>query len=145
MTVRNLVLSTVIALIATSAVGCSFSASSKGSSNSSESISNSISSPFTSSSASSSPEDAYREEVKDFTASYLKSGGDASRLEQEIGKIAEKRGISDWETNEATYVGLGKGLHKAGLKQTELDGYKAAIADNEKQADWMQDGYDERK
>jgi hypothetical protein len=142
---RSLVVFSIVALLAMQTAGCSFSASSKGSSNSSESSSDSISSPFTSSSASSSPEDAYREEVKDFTASYLKSGGDASQLEHEIGKLAEKRGISDWETNEATYVGLGKGLHKAGLKQPELEGYKSSIADNEQQAEWIQDGYDERK
>jgi hypothetical protein len=135
----------VIAAMAAHTAGCSFSESSKSSSKSSESSSDILSSPFTSSSASSSPENAYREEVKDFTASYLKSGGDAARLEQEVGKIAEKRGISDWESNEATYVGIGKGLHKAGLKQTELEGYKASLADNEQQAAWIQDGYDQRK
>ena len=142
---RGIALVACTVLLAGAMAGCSFSASSKGSSKSSESSSDILSSPFTSSSASSSPEDAYREEVKDFTASYLESGGNASKLEQEVGKIAEKRGISDWESNEATYVGIGKGLHKAGLKQVELDGYKASIADNEQQADWIQDGYDERK
>ena len=89
--------------------------------------------------------DAYREEVKDFTASYVKSGGNAAQLEQEVGKIAEKRGISDWENNEATYVGIGKGLHKAGLNQAELDGYEASLGDTKEKADWIQDGYDERK
>ena len=83
--------------------------------------------------------------MKDFTASYLKSGGNAATLRQEIGKLAEKNGISDWETNEATFVGIGKGLHKAGLNQAELDGYKSSLTDNEQQAGWIQDGYDERK
>lgn len=142
---RNLTVPFILIILAAYTAGCSFSASSKGSSKSSESSSDIVSSPFTSSSGSSSPENAYREEVKDFTASYLKSGGNAAQLEQEVGKIAEKRGISDWENNEATYVGIGKGLHKAGLKQAELDGYKASLADNEQQAEWIQDGYDERK
>jgi hypothetical protein len=142
---RKIVVLSIFMMLATYTASCSFSASSKGSSNSSGSISDIISSPFTSSSGSSSPEDQYSEEVKDFTASYLKSGGNAAQLEQEIGKIAEKRGISDWENNEATYVGIGKGLHKAGLKQAELDGYKASLADNAQQAEWIQDGYDERK
>jgi len=142
---RRLVIPSIVLLLAAHTAGCSFSASSKGSSNSSGSISNFVSSPFTSSSGSSSPEDAYREEVKDFTASYVKSGGNAAQLEQEVGKIAEKRGISDWENNEATYVGIGKGLHKAGLNQAELDGYEASLGDTKEKADWIQDGYDERK
>jgi len=142
---NRLIVLSIALVVAAYTAGCSFSASSKGSSNSSGSISHSVSSPFESSSGSSSPEDAYRTEVKDFTASYVKSGGDTSRLEQEIGKIAEKRGISDWETNEATYNSIGKGLHKAGLSQAELDGYKASLADTETKAGWIQDGYDERK
>lgn len=142
---RNLVVLFVIVILAAYTAGCSFSESSKSSSKSSGSISDIVSSPFTSSSGSSSPESAYREEVKDFTASFVKGGGDGSKLKQEVGQIAEKRGISDWENNEATYVGIGKGLHKAGLNQAELDGYKAAIGENEQQKDWIQDGYDERK
>lgn len=135
----------VIVMLAAYTAGCSFVESSKSSSKSSESSSDILSSPFTSSSESSSPEDAYREEVKDFTASYLKSGGDAAQLEQEVGKIAEKRGISDWEDNEATYVGIGKGLHKAGLKQAELDGFKASLGATGQKAEWIQEGYDQRK
>lgn len=142
---RNLVVPIVIVVFAAYTAGCSFVESSKSSSKSSESSSDILSSPFTSSSGSSSPENAYREEVKDFTASFVKGGGDGAKLKQEIGEVAEKRGISDWETNEATYVGIGKGLHKAGLKQAELDGYKAAIAENDRQREWIQDGYDQRK
>jgi len=142
---RKVVVPFVIVVLAAYTAGCSFVESSKSSSKSSESSSDILSSPFTSSSASSSPENAYREEVKDFTASFVKGGGNGAQLKQEIGEIAEKRGISDWESNEATYVGIGKGLHKAGLKQTELEGYAAAIAENEQQRDWMQAGYDERK
>jgi hypothetical protein len=142
---RKVAVSFVIVMLATYTAGCSFVESSKSSSKSSESSSDILSSPFTSSSGSSSPENTYREEVKDFTASFVKGGGEGSKLKQEIGAIAEKHGISDWESNEATFVGIGKGLHKAGLTQTELEGYTAAIAANEQQRDWIQAGYDERK
>jgi hypothetical protein len=142
---RNRVLPLVVVVLTAYAAGCSFSESSKSSSKSSGSISDIISSPFTSSSGSSSPESAYREEVKDFTASFVKGGGDGAKLRQEVGQIAEKRGISDWENNEATYVGIGKGLHKAGLNQAQLDGYKAAIGETQQQKDWIQDGYEQRK
>ena len=140
---RSSLLVSFVVVVALSAGACSFSASSKGSSNSSGASSKSLSSPFTSSSKSSDKEAAYGEEVKDFTASYVKSGGNTSQLEQEVGKLAEKHGISDWENDETTYVSIGKGLHKAGLNQAELDGYKASLADNEQQATWMQEGYDD--
>jgi hypothetical protein len=131
---RNFVVPVMVIVLAASTAGCSFSESSK----SSSAI---VSSPFTSSSNSSSPENAYREEVKDFTGSYLKSGGDVTKLSQEVGRIAEKHGISDWENNQATYVGIGKGLKAAGLTQAQFDGYKANLAHNPQQTEWMQDGY----
>jgi hypothetical protein len=140
---RTIVALSVFIVLAAYTAGCSFSASSKGSSKSSGSISDSVSSPFKSSS-NSSPQ-AYEDDVKDFTASYIKSGGNAAQLEQEIGKIAEEHGVSDWENDEDTYVGIGKGLHKAGLNQAELDGYKSSLGATGQKAEWIQDGYDERK
>jgi hypothetical protein len=107
-----------------------------------ESSSDIISSPIKSSSNSSSPEDEYENDVRDYTAAYLKSGGDASKLEENIAPIAEKRGVSDWEESESTYQGIGAGLAKAKLNQAELDAYKQNIAADEEQAQWMQKGYD---
>jgi len=141
---RAILVPIIVIALAAAVGGCSFSESSKSSVNSSQSLSDIVSSPFKSSS-SSSPESAYGDEVKDFTASYVKSGGAPAQLEQEVGKIAEKRGISDWENDETTYVGIGKGLHKAGLNQAALDGYKATLGAGGQKAEWIQDGYDERK
>jgi len=115
--------------------GCSFS-------DSSASISKSISSPIASSSRSSRSGESYRDEVRDFTASYLKSGGDPSKLKSQVGALATKDGVTDWERDEDTYKGIGAGLAKAGLTQAELEGYKSTIAGNAEQAQWMQDGYD---
>lgn len=111
-------------------------------SDSSTSISKSISSPLESSSRSSSPGDAYREEVRDFTAAYLTSGGDPSHLLDEVATVARKNGVTDWERNEDTFRGIGAGMAKAGKKQAELDAYKRTIAGDEQQARWMQSGYD---
>jgi hypothetical protein len=101
-----------------------------------------ISSPITSSSKSSSPEDAYREDVRDYTAAHLKSGGGADDLRREIGKLAAKHGVSDWEGSEATYRGMGEGLAKAGYRQVEVDAFKKNMSETAEQADWIQDGYD---
>src|SRR5688572_16229046 len=65
---------------------CSFSESSKSSSKI-------LSSPFESSSNSSnssSPDDRYVADVRDYTSGYLTSGGDGSKLEQEIATVAER-------------------------------------------------------
>jgi hypothetical protein len=111
-------------------------------SDSSKSSSNIISSPFTSSSGSSSPENAYRADVRDYTAAHVKSGGTTADLRTEIGKLAEKHGISDWEANESTYRGIGEGLGKAGYRQVEVDAFKKNMAETTQQAEWIQKGYD---
>jgi hypothetical protein len=108
----------------------------------SKSVSNSISSSSESLSRSSSPEDAYRDDVRDFTEAYMKSGGDISKLKSEVGTVAKKHGITDWERNKATYQGIGAGMAKAEVSPAALDGYKTTIATDAQQAQWMQDGYD---
>ena len=132
---RNGVTAIVLLVVLAPVFGCSLSDSSKSSSDI-------ISSPIKSSSGSSSPSDEYRQDVRDFTAAYLKSGGDASRLKQEIGTVAEKHGVTDWEHNRSTYTGLGEGLRKTGLSKAELQAYQSTLTDSEEQAAWMKEGYD---
>jgi hypothetical protein len=122
-------------VLASSIWGCSLADSSKSSSDI-------VSSPLKSSSGSSSPSDEYRHDVRDFTAAFLKSGGDASTLKQEIGTVAEKHGVTDWESNKSTYTGLGEGLAKAGVSKIELEAYQRTLADTDEQAGWMKEGYD---
>jgi hypothetical protein len=116
---------------------CSFSYSS-------DSLSKSISSPFKSSSDSSGGSDAaYRSDVRDYTASYVRSGGEYQAFESKIGSIAAKHGITDWELNNNTYLAIGEGLRKGGLKPIELAAWKSNLAgDNPSRAELMQKGYD---
>jgi hypothetical protein len=116
-------------------IGCSFS-------DSSVSISKSISSPFASSSRSSSPEEAYVNDVRDYTSAYMKSGGRPDELRRELSALAEKHGISDWERNKATFRGVGAGLGKAGARQVEVDAFKQNLATTDEQATWIQEAYD---
>ncbi len=112
--------------------GCSsFSASSK-----------LVSSPFTSSSASSSPEVAYREDVRDYTAAHLQSGGTVDDLRRQIAELAAKHGITDWENNASTFKAIGAGLAKAGYRQVQVDAFKKNMASTSEQADWIQEGFD---
>lgn len=128
--------------LAGSGAGCgSFSASSK-------SISKSIESPIkssASSSRSSSPGDVYKNDVRDFTAAFMKSGGDPTKLKTEVGTIAAKHGVTDWESSKSTYEGIGAGMAQAEVTPAALEAYKKTIATNDEQAQWMQDGYDSAK
>ncbi len=120
---------------ATAVAGCeSFSASSAA-------VSDVVSSPITSWSRSSSPEIAYREAVRDFTKAHVKAGGTAAALRPEIGKIAAKHGISNWEASEATYRGIGQGLAAAGYNKTEYDAFVQVLAPTPEQQVWIQKGY----
>src|SRR4030095_1416718 len=92
-------------------LGCSFSASSKSSSDSSAS-----------SSGSSSPdsrETQYRNDVRDYTASYVKSGGRMEDFKKRLGELARERDITNWEENTATYEGIGRGVGKAQARAAE--------------------------
>jgi hypothetical protein len=115
-------------------VGCSLSASSKSSSESS---------------ASSSPESKetqYRNDVRDFTASYVKSGGRIEDFKRRLGDLAKERGITDWEENMATHEGIGRGLGKAKVSQVELDTYTANLSGGDaKKAKAIKDGFDAEK
>jgi len=108
-------LALVMAFACIAPLGCSFSASSDSSSDSSAS-----------SSASSSPESkekAYRDDVRDYTAAWAKSGGGIDDFKRKLGDLAQARGITNWEDNMTTYEGIGQGLSKAGVSQAELDAY----------------------
>src|SRR5215510_5195970 len=129
--------SLLIAVLLVSA-GCSISASSKSSSESSES-----------SSGSSSPESKetqYRNDVRDYTASYVKSGGQIEDFRKRLGDLAKERGITDWEQNLVTYDGIGRGLGKAKVSQVELDTYATNLAGSDPaKAKAIKDGYDAGK
>jgi len=120
------------------AAGCSLSASSKSSSESSAS-----------SSGSSSPESKetqYRNDVRDFTAAYVKSGGRIDDFKRRLGELAKERGITDWETNLVTYEGIGRGLGKAKVSQVELETYTSNLAGMDSaKAKAMKDGFEAEK
>jgi len=130
-------LALVLAALMVTVSACSFS-------DSSESISKSVSSPFTSSSDSSGDSQAaYREDVRDYTAAYVRSGGDFDTFERKIGSIAAKHGITDWELDKGTYLAIGQGLRKGGLKPIELAAWKSNLARGDvSRAEMIQQGYD---
>ena len=141
----HLLLGTLLVASLALPLGCSFSASSRSSSESSESSSESSSS----SSASSSPsvrEDQYRNDVRDYTASYVKSGGRMEDFRKRLGELAKERDITNWEENMATYQGIGRGLGKAKASPVEVQTYSQNLAGSDaKKAEAIKKGYEAEK
>lgn len=102
---------------------CSFIDSSVSSSDSIASSSASFSS-----SSPESREASYRDDVRDYTYAYVISGGDPAAFQAKLATIAEKHGITNWEANQATYVGIGQGLGKAKVKPVELEAFKQNLS-----------------
>lgn len=111
-------------------------------STSSKIVSSSLASSLRSSLRSSSPEAAYREDVRDYTAAHLQSGGTVDELRRHIGELATKHGITDWESSESTFRAIGAGLAKAGYRQVQVDAFKKNMASTPEQAEWIQKGFD---
>lgn len=136
-------------LMMTLVTGCSFSASSESSSESSSDSSRSSSDSSASSSGSSSPESkekAYRDDVRDYAEAYVKSGGQFDAFQRRLGEIARKHDITNWEDNQATYVGIGEGLGRARVNRAQFEVWQQNLAgaDPTRRAS-MQRGYDSQQ
>lgn len=105
-----------------SMTGCSISTS----------VSDSVSSPFKWSSDSSShssegKEEAYQGDVRDYTEAYVRSSSDIEAFRKGLASLAAKHGITNWEADQATYIGIGEGLGKARVSSTQFEVYKTNL------------------
>jgi len=124
------------------AAGCfkssTFQASSESSSDSSSSFSKS------SSGDDKSDTQAYERDVRDATARQAAAGvPDVRGVERDVGAVAASHGITDWEQDPHTYVGIGQGLAKAGVEEPELGRFTTALSHTDpRYRDWIRAGYD---
>lgn len=124
--------------------GCSFSYSSEGSSKSSRGSSDSVSSIVSSPSNSSKTDERYQQEIQDYTHAYVKSSeADYASFQKGLTDIANIHGVVDWEQDSTTYIAIGRGLKKAGLKGVAYETYKKNLTGSNvtKMTD-IQEGYD---
>lgn len=133
MKIRTRGLVVAVVLLGATPYGCSFSYSSKSISDSvaasSKSISDSSESSSPSDSSTSATHEAqYREDVRDFTAAYVRQGDDIASLQRGLAAIAERHGVSDWEAVAATWEGVGEGLRLAHAPPVEVDAISEALA-----------------
>ena len=137
MLIRHFLLPSLI--IISMAQGCSFSASStssessESSSDSSGSSSDSSGSSSSSSSSSSSEEDKdYENQIMNYTIAYLSTAEfDRFAFLKGIAEIAIANGITSWEDDEATMIGIGRGLRKSHMTGSVYEAYKTSIADSQ--------------
>ena len=128
----------LLALVLIGSQACSFSKSSESSSDSSESSSKS-SSPG-------SAETQYKNDVREYTAAYMKTGGQFDAYRRGIGDLAKKHSITNWEDSMVTYEGIGEGLGEAGASDVQVKAYADGMAgqDSAKRTALMK-GYDAKK
>lgn len=136
----------VLCLALASGLGCFKSSTSQASSESSSASSGGSSGSSASSSGSSSPssrEGPYKDDVRDYTSQWVLSGGDPSGFRAGIAPIAEKHGITNYESDELTYVGIGRGLKKSGISGERYQQVKATLAAGSAEAGkWIDKGYE---
>lgn len=124
----------LLCLAGCSALG-SLSTSSESISDSVQGLSNSISrssEALSRSSASIGDDDAtarlrYREDVRLATDAWVGSGADVAAFLRDLGRVAERHGISDWEARPETLLGIGAGARQAGLAEADLDALLAQL------------------
>lgn len=126
--------------------GCSISDSISKSSGSFSDSSGSSSDSSGSSSGSSSGPSRYTRDVRDYTEQFVLSGGEFSNFRPRLAEIAEKRGVTNWEQDQDTYEGIGRGLKRARVSGDRLKQLENELAGpNPKSIEWMRKGYDNEK
>ena len=119
--------------------GCSFSYSSK-------SISDSTSSIVSSPSSVSGKSKKFLNAVADYTMAFVKSSpanADYNTFVKGLSDVAAKEGVTNWDQDSLTYLGIGKGLKKADVEGIAYETYKKNFAGGDsKKMEEIQDGYD---
>ena len=109
---------------------CAFSKSSESSSDSSKSVFNLTSSVFKSSSDSSATEhEQYENEVADYTEEFVTgTTGDLNAFKGYLSDLASEHGITNWESDHYTFVGIGRGLKQAKLGKPQISAFTESLA-----------------
>jgi hypothetical protein len=134
----------VVGVVGLWLVGCSISESVKSSFESSSASAASSSGSSTSSGSSSRDRQAYRNEVRDYTSAYVKSGGQFDNFTRGLDSIAARHEVTNWEADPDTYVGIGAGLRAANLTPEQFRVWQTNLAGSDgARAASMQKGYDQ--
>ncbi len=142
---HRIALLALLCLVLATGLGCFKSSTSQASSESSSDSSRSSSRSSASSSGSSSPssrEGPYQQDVRDYTSKWVLSGGDSAGFSAGIAPIAEKHGITNYESDQVTWVAIGMGLKKSGIGGERFQQVRDTLAaGNAEAGKWIDKGY----
>ncbi|MBL4903544.1 MAG: putative lipoprotein [Desulfocapsa sp.] len=118
--------------------GCSISYSLEKSSDSVSASLDSITSISTSSSGGedekvSATSTVYEEDVAAATVLYVGRNKTTDEYQRQVTNIAKNHGISNWEQEQSTFLGMGKGLRRAGVSRDSIANipyFRSMVADN---------------
>ncbi len=73
----------------------------------------------------------YEEDVAAVTVLYVSREKTTDEYQRQVAGIAKNHGISDWEQEKTTFLGMGKGLRRAGVAEDSIANlpYFRSIAD----------------
>ena len=122
--------------------GCFKSSTSQASSESSSDSSKSSSKSSSSSSPDGESETAYLRDVRDYTARFAAATGPGTAFQRDLGQIAARHGITNWEADRGTFIAIGFGLAKAGLDEGTARAFATEVASSDlRQTAWVTAGH----
>lgn len=124
-----------LAVLAGLHTGCSFAWSSESSSNSIDWSSTATSRTLEWSSDVSSgrtdQDPGYPEDVQEYAAAFATSDGDPRSFQRDVSAIARGYGITDWEREPETYLAIGRGLARSGIRRERCEELSAALTNGD--------------
>jgi hypothetical protein len=81
----------------------------------------------------SSASDVYEEDVAAVTILYVSREESSDDYQRQVTSIARNHGISNWEQEQSTFIGMGKGLRRAGVSRDSilaLPYFRSMLADS---------------
>jgi hypothetical protein len=87
----------------------------------------------------------YLQDVRSYTAANVREGVPLETFQKELGELARAHGLTHWEDDETTYLGIGEGLSDAAVGTAQLEMYKTSFSRSDPaKMQAIQRGYDTR-
>jgi hypothetical protein len=77
----------------------------------------------------SSTNQAYRRDLRAYSAEFARAGGSSDDFLRGVGRVAGSHGVTHWEASPATMLSIGAGLRDAGVSESELGALLAQASD----------------
>ena len=76
-------------------------------------------------------EERYARDLAAVSATFPTSPADETAVVRDVTRVAEAHGITDWESLDATWLGIGVGLRDAGMSDPQAAAFVAQVFGNE--------------